>query len=67
MSIETEIAALEAALQKLITGTAVAEVEYQGKRVKYQPADIAQLRDLIAQKKASAGLIGRTPSRKVYF
>lgn len=67
MSIESEIADLESALQKLVTGTAVAEVEYQGRRVRYQPADIAQLRDLIAQKKASAGQLGRTPARKVYF
>jgi len=67
MTPEEEIASLEAALQKLITGTAVAEVEYGDRRVRYQPADIAQLRDLISQKKAAAGLSGRSPARRVYF
>jgi hypothetical protein len=67
MTPEEEIAQLEAALQKLITGTAVAEVEYENRRVRYQPADIAQLRDLVSQKKAAAGLSGRSPARRILF
>lgn len=67
MSAAEEIAQLEAVLQKLVSGEAVAEAEYGGRRVRYQAGNIEQLRDLIAQKKSAAGLGGRSPARTVLF
>jgi hypothetical protein len=67
VSTSDDIAALEAKLQLLITGGQAIEVEDNGKRVRYQPGDVQQLRELIAQKKAICGDIVRSPSRKIYF
>jgi gpW protein len=42
------LASLQGALDKLITGTAIAEVEYNGERRLYSKADLPTLRDEIA-------------------
>jgi hypothetical protein len=68
MSSSEEIAALEAKLEKLVSGGVPVEVEDRGgKRVRYNPGDAQQLRELITQKKAACGDILRTPARRVIF
>lgn len=70
MSTSDEIAALEAKLEKLITGGQPVEVEDRGgKRVRYSPGDAQLLRELISQKKAElcGSGITRTPARRILF
>lgn len=62
-----DIAALEAKLEQLVTGGQPVEVEESGRRVRYAPGDIAQLRALIAQKKAACSGVARAPARRILF
>jgi hypothetical protein len=67
MSIADEIAALQATLEKLITGGQPVEVEENGRSVRYQPGDADKIRELIQQKQAAGRGIARTPARRVLF
>jgi hypothetical protein len=66
-AVSDDIAALEAKLEQLVTGGQPVEVEESGRRVRYAPGDIAQLRALIAQKKAACSGVARTPARRILF
>jgi hypothetical protein len=68
MSLQDQIAAAEAALDKLMTGTAVVEVHDGDSVIRYQAAKPEALRAYIDDLKRQAGLgRGRTRSRRAFF
>lgn len=52
MTLDEKIAAADAALHKLLTGSLREEVEYQGRRVRFGKADISKLSAYLAELKA---------------
>lgn len=61
------LAAAQAALHKVLIGSATTAVSYNGEEFRKTPADVARLRGYIRELQASLGVSRRPRGRRIVF